>query len=219
MNFEHILPILTLLLGWSLNSLAPIFQERRDNRKAVGKALADLLEIRHDLFARQLMMEQVKTLCALAAVDERIAFGVLTKCLPQPNHLSKRYDEAVTLIASSNPLLGFQLRSKDYISKVSSMLSQIENQAGQSISMFSEMEAQVYRIAIPHINEVIVDLSREHGFFTGFRIRRFLKKGMIVPKEAEDLLSSLKAEIEKMRSAGELASQTQIAQPINQHNF
>lgn len=201
MTFEHIFPIITLLLGWFLNSFAPIFQERRDNRKALGKAIADLLEIRYDLYARQIAMGELKKIGSLTPNDERVVWGMLSKALPQPPDLSKRYDEAVTLIAGSEPLLGFQLRSKDYISKIGSILTQIETQAGQSISMISEMEAQMYRAAIPHINEVVADLSRRHGLFTGFQTRRFLKKEVTMPQEAEDLMSSLKVEIEKMKIA------------------
>lgn len=211
MTFEHILPVITLLLGWCLNSFTPIFQERRDNRKAVGKAIADLLEIRHDLYARQMAMEEIKKIGSLTPADERVIWNMFSKALPQPPDLSKRYDEAVTLIAASDPLLGFQLRSKDYISKVGSILAQIEIQAGQSISMLSEMEAQIYRAAIPHINEVVLDLSRRHGLFTWFQTRRFLKKTVAAPKEAEDLMSSLKAEIEKAKNAEVQTAQAQIS--------
>jgi len=60
MSSEQILPIITFVLGWFLNSLTPYFQEKRDNRRALGKAIADLLEIRNDLYTRRMVMDELK---------------------------------------------------------------------------------------------------------------------------------------------------------------
>jgi len=209
MSSEQILPIMTLVLGWFLNSLTPYFQEKRDNRRALGKAIADLLEIRNDLYTRRMVMEGLKKIGQLCPSDERNILNRIAKIIPQTDDLSKRYDEAVTLISSSDPLLGFQLRSKDQASKVGSIFSKFEASTEESVKMLAEAEAQINRAAIPHVEEVIGDLSRRYGFFSGIRIRRYIKIEVVMPKEADDLFSSLKAEIERMRTAHAQTTQGQ----------
>src|ERR1043165_6757044 len=69
MKLEQILPmaipILTLVLGWCLNSLTPVFNSRRENRKALAKVIADLFEIRHGFLAWQFGIEEAAKLVTL----------------------------------------------------------------------------------------------------------------------------------------------------------
>src|SRR2546425_56052 len=122
MKFEQILPIITLLLGWSLNSFTALFQSRRENRRAVSKAIADLLEIRHELLAKPALIGELRKLVLISPADERRIWPLISQLLPRPHDLPERYNNTVTAVASFDPLLGFQLRSKDHASKLGTLL-------------------------------------------------------------------------------------------------
>jgi hypothetical protein len=197
-----IIPILTLLLGWFLNSFTPIFEARRENRKALSKAIADLLEIRHRLLAETVVMEQVKKILPVTPLDERAIRGLLLQILPETTDLSKRFDETVTLIASVDPLLGFQLRSKDFITKTGVFFTNLEAKAGSFLPSFTEYESRISRMAIPHLNEVILHLSWHHGFCTWFKLKKLLKRNMSeVPEELETMVGILKSDIQKQQTS------------------
>ncbi|MGA2280153.1 MAG: hypothetical protein ABSG80_07620 [Verrucomicrobiota bacterium] len=218
MNFERItsivIPILTLVLGWSLNSFTPIFEARRENRKALSKAIADLLEIRHRLLAEKVVMEQIKKMLPLTPVDERAIRNLILQVLPQANDLSKRFDETVTLIASVDPLLGFQLRSKDFITKIGGFFVNLEAKAGTPLPPFTEFESHISRMAIPHLNEVILHLSWRHGLCTWLKVKNLLKKNTgEVPKELESMMESMKVELQKQQAASTQITPAPVPQP------
>jgi hypothetical protein len=195
-----VIPILTLVIGWFLNSFTSFFDTRRDNRKALSKAIADLLEIRHRLLAEKVVMEEIKKILPLTPMDERAIRNLILQVLPQTNDLSKRFDETVTLIASVDPLLGFQLRSKDFITKIGGFFVNLEAKAGTPLPPFTEFESHISRIAIPHLNEVILQLSWRHGFWVWFKVKKHLNKNTgEVPKEFENLMEALKVQIQKMQ--------------------
>jgi hypothetical protein len=197
-----VIPILTLVLGWFLNSFTSIFEARRENRKALSKAIADLLEIRHRLLAEKVLMEEIKKMLPLTPVDERAIRNLILQFLPQTNDLSKRFDETVTLIASVDPLMGFQLRSKDFITKTGVLLANLEAKAGTLLPPFTEIESHISRMAIPHLNEVILYLSWHHGFFTWLRVKNLLKKNTgEAPKELENMMEAVKVQLQKLQAA------------------
>jgi len=60
MKPEYWFPVLSLILGWLLNELGQLFRLRREERKAFGRAIADLLEIRHELKAFSVVFGEIK---------------------------------------------------------------------------------------------------------------------------------------------------------------
>src|SRR5580658_8475241 len=96
--FEVLTPIATLLIGWFLSTFTSMWQSRRENRKALSKAIADLLEIRFRLLVEEALMKELKNLVPLSPNDEREARTMLLQVLPSTGDVSKRYDDTVTLI-------------------------------------------------------------------------------------------------------------------------
>jgi len=201
MRFEYIFPVITLALGWFLNSFTPILQSRRENRKAFYRAISDLLEIRHHLLSKQLAIEEIKRLCSMSPTDERLLRKVLLNVFPPSGDLSKRYDETVTLIASCDPLLGFSLRSKDYILKVDPFLGSLEAQSGATLPPLTEVEDRISAVAIPHLNKAIVGLARRCGLTMWFKIRRYLGEKPERPKEIDLILEPIRQQIQQAQSS------------------
>src|SRR5262249_27685380 len=107
MHLEYIFPVLTLVLGWFLNSVTPVLTKRREHQAALNKAIADLLEIHHALKSMQVAFGELKKILKVSGADERLIRTMVLANFPLPQNLSARYDDIVTLIAASDPLLGF----------------------------------------------------------------------------------------------------------------
>ena len=181
------------LLGWFFSQLGQWFVVRREERKAVARVLSDLLEIRHRLLAIPKTVETMAEKLSLPPGDA-VAMTmkvVLSRFLPPHEELAKRYQESVSLVAASNPILGFQLRSKDVASPLLEYLRELAVADGPSSAvLFSKLEKGL----LPHINSdlelLIMQMARTHGWRTWFRTRRVLKYPLDLP---ESLMESLKS--------------------------
>lgn len=201
---ESILPVGTLVLGWFLNSFTSIIDDWRNHRKAVHKAIADLLEIRHDLFAKKLAFALVKSFEGIPPNMLRLMWSNISKVIPQSPDLSGRYNEVVTLLSAADPLLGFQLRSKDIVSKCSGIFNMIEAEGNLTFPAFTEWEDKITNLAIPVLNEVITDLSTHATLPVRRKVRKFLKEEMELPPEATEFVATLRTQVnEIIRQAGQ----------------
>jgi hypothetical protein len=196
-SLKDLLPMIGVvvgaLLGWFFSQLGQWFVVRREERKAVARVLSDLLEIRHRLLAIPKTVEVLSERFSLPLGDEMAMKMkvVLSRIFPADEELAKRYQESVSLVAESNPILGFQLRSKDVASPLLEYLRELAiGDSPASAVLFSKLEKEF----LSHINSdlelLIKQMARTHGWRTWFRIRQVLNYPLELP---ESLIASLKA--------------------------
>jgi hypothetical protein len=178
------LPLAGVAVGWGLNQCGQWFVFRRDERKPIGRALTDLLEVRHRLLAIpravELMAAKLK-LPADAHAPLKMALGAL---FPSNEGLAKRYEESVSLVSGMNPILGFRLRSQDVVGPLLQRLRTMALQdSPQTVTMFSRMEDHLVRQLSPHLELLIRELAREHGWWTWWKIKKRLKQPLEIPEE------------------------------------
>ncbi len=164
---------------------------RREDRRAIGRALANLMEIRHRLLGVKRISDEVTERFKLSPQERLSSKSFLENILPDLQNLSEGYEKCVDTIASADPLLAFQLRSKDllnpYISQIGSIASMDENSA----AIWSRIEAQLIELANPEFERLILRLSRLHSWRTWFYARRYVKKPFEIPPEFEKLMSCI----------------------------
>lgn len=157
---------------------------RRDERKGIGRALADLLEIRHRLLAIPKAVEAMSSklnVPANAQAPLKVAFGAL---FPPDQGLTKRYEESVNVVAGSNPILAYRLRSQDMVGPFLHQFRAIALQEGpQSAAMFSTIEDHLFRHLVPHLEHLIRALARQHGWKSWRETNRRLSEPFEVPEE------------------------------------
>jgi hypothetical protein len=143
---------------------------RRDERKAIGRALADLLELRHRLLAIPNAVEAMRSKLNLPADAQEPLRVVLGALLPPDEGLAKRYEESVNLVASTNFVLGFRLRSQDLAGPLLRQLRALASQDGpQSVALFGAMEAHLLSHLTPHMERLIRELAKRHGWRPSWR--------------------------------------------------
>lgn len=206
---ESILPIATLILGWTLNEITRYFSTRRDNRKPISAAISDLLLIRHEILANRVVIKELLNRIDIPA-ELHPEFTALMKwlrelLLPKQTDLGTRYDNAVSLIAATDPVLGFRLRSQHLIEDYLVGIGKLGGTDKEAMKFFTVMEEKMANLLIPFLEEMILALAKLHGPFTSFEVRRILKQGTTLPSEIEEMLQEIqqhpayKASVEEIK--------------------
>ena len=185
------LPLAGVVVGWGLNQFGQWFVFRRDERKVIGRALTDLMEIRHRFLAIPKTVELMAAKLNLPAhthIPLTVALGSL---FPQDEGLAKRYAESVSLVSGMNPILGFRLRSQDMVGPFLHQLRQAALQdSPQAITMFTTIEEKLIHHLSPQLSSLILELAWEHGWRTWWRTRARLRRPIEMPEDFWDSLSA-----------------------------
>ena len=186
------LPLAGVAVGWGLNECSQWFIFRRDERKPIGRALTDLLEVRHRLLAIPKAVELMAAKLNLPADAHAPLKLVLGALFPPDEGLAKRYEESVSLVSGMNPLLAFRLRSQDVVGPLLQRLRTMALQdSPQTVTMFSKMEDYLVRQLSPHLDLLIRELAWEHGWWTWLKTKERLRRPLEIPEEFWEGVSAL----------------------------
>jgi hypothetical protein len=178
------LPLAGVAVGWGLNQCGQWLVFRRDERRAIGRALADLLEVRHRLLAIPKAVEAMSSKLGMPADAQAPLKVVLGALLPSNESLAKRYEESVNLVAGMNPILAYRLRSQDMVGPFLHQLRALALQDGpQGVALFGTMEDHLLRHLTPHLERLIRELAKRHGWRTRWETNRRLKEPFDAPDE------------------------------------
>lgn len=145
------------LAGFMLNELSYVWRMRREDGRKVGQALAELLEIRHQIEAVPAVMEVLRSRipAPIPASAEFQIRAIYRAFLPNVETLRQRYDAAVTAVGGAFPVLAFKLRSKDLMTPLMTQLSAMVGQDNNTAAeVFVKMEDQI----VQAIRSVLEDL-------------------------------------------------------------
>ncbi len=184
--------IVGAVLGWFLNQLGQWMNGRRDEKKAIARAISNLLEIRHHLLAFPKATEVLSEHFGLPREHHTLFKVALSQLFPPDSDLSKRYSDAVNLVADQNPILGFRLRSQDRVIPLLDNLRKIALNDPNAIKAMPALEQELLGQLTPLLDKLLRELASAHGVITSFAVRRQLKREMELPA---DLLASLKARL------------------------
>lgn len=127
---------------------------------------------------------------------------ILRALLPDAASLSKRFDEAVSAIAGPFPLLAFELRSKDAISRALTYLASFAASDVQVQAVWVDVEDMLIRSALPVLRELILRTAKMHGRKTLEETEQTLARQFEIPKDADQVVTQLfKMAVEGMKAA------------------
>jgi hypothetical protein len=186
--------LVALGLGWFLHEMSDRFKGRREDRCAVGKALAEFLDVRHGIHAIPLYVQEIRKKYSISPQDAAILRQALEIFLPGVEQLQKRYNDAVDGVSGRLPLLAFDLRSKDVFTPTFTQLRlTVLQQNPEHADLWFTFEDQALRIALPRLDKLVLRLARLHGWRTWWHVRARLKEPFVLPKEFEELISQMQA--------------------------
>jgi hypothetical protein len=152
----------TFALGFLFNELSTLRKQRREDQRAVGQALTELLEIRHQLTVIPRAIEVLRARIPAplpAEVDFFIRQFVREKFL-DPAALRERYDKAVSAVSGAFPLLAYELRSKDLMAVMLKEVAPLAAADPQSRTLWTRVEDELVRSSVPLLDDLICRTAR-----------------------------------------------------------
>lgn len=210
--------VLGIFLGFLLGQVSGFFTARKERKIAVSVALAELLELRYQLFGMESMMEQITGLFGNIPEHEKSQIRLLIiGLLPKWEETHSRYEACVNTIAGLDPLLAFHLRSKDYILQLVNWLHSLMGKDATAASLFGPVLSNILVDSFkPVLDKSILLLARKKSYLCWFRTYRLLRRSTTVTQDAMRLLKPVTANIEALKAAAGAAQSS--AQSANQNN-
>ena len=202
MTIAYWFPVVTLLIGWFLNELHHWFWSNREERKPFGKALTDLLELWHDLKGLRIALFEIKKRFPISEDDERVIIKLLEDILPKLEDLQRRFNDAVTSIASIDPMLAFRLRGKDQYRLLLEWVRALAKVDGLGKQLSIWLEDKLTDAFLSNLEELIIDVAKAHGLRTWWKVHKRISKPVELPKEIDEILAQTLKEGDRVRQNG-----------------
>ena len=210
---EGLRAVLLVAVGFLLAQLNTFFGERRERKKAVSFALANLLEVRHQYVGMEQLITEIGNIVGVNVPEhEKSQMRVIFDSMfPKWEELHSRYDQRVTTLATVLPLLAFQLRSKDFIRPILTFLHTHMGKDPQAAAVFGPiLSSNLLSKVEPVLDESILALAIRKSPRCWYQTRRLLRKQKDVPNELQELLAPIKIAVEAQKQA---ATATQANAP------
>ncbi len=173
-------------LGWAFGELSKINQRRSDHKQAISMAISDLLEIRFEIYVIREMCQYFKKRFNLDRIQYSQVSFMITSLLPISDDISNRYNHAVDEVSKYDPLLAFQLRSKDQIQNYIVKMQKAIKDEFEGNEDWEEFEDALFDLIIPRYDDIILDVARLKSWNTKNRIKRYFKNDF--DKDMKDYL-------------------------------
>ncbi len=199
------------VLGWLLSQLGQWFVARREEKKAIARALSELLEIRLRLLAIPKIVELLSRHFPVPPEAQTAIKIAFVRLFPADVDLGKRYGEAVSLVAAGNPILGFRLRSQDLASPLLDTLRQLAlADSPAAAAGLTKLEAELMGHLKPHLERLLREMAWMHGWTTWWHVRRLLQRPMEIP---EGFLETLKSQFPLVSQGAPQTGKPPVAVP------
>jgi hypothetical protein len=194
LNSEAWRSVILVVIGFLLAQLKDFFAQRKERREAVAVLLSDLLEVRHQFVGIELLIDELASLGNLPEHVKSQLRVVLDSLFPNWQELHDRYDKSVTAVARLDPLLSFQLRSKDFVRPVMRTLHSLMGQDSQAAAILAPAIKNNFVNKVEGaLNESILKLARRQSLWCWYKTRRTLRDSNKLPDDAREAWESIKA--------------------------
>ena len=181
--------VLNIFVGFLLAQLGGYFVGRRERKKAISSALAELLEVKSRLFGLEGMIDRITDSLGNVPEHEKSQIRVfINSLLPKWDDLHLRYEPAVTTLAGLDPLLAFHLRSKDTIMPILNWLHSLMGQDPKAAAQVGPILKKLMNSSEPVLNKSILLLASKKSWVCWYRTKRLLKKTGSAGEEAMEFL-------------------------------
>ncbi|SRR5229473_7266828 len=155
----------TFALGFLFNELSTLRKQRREDQRAVGQALTELLEIRHQLtvIPRAIEVIRAKIPAPLPAEADFFIRQFVREKFLDPAGLRQRYEKAVSAVSGPFPLLAYELRSKDLMAVMLKKVAPFAAVDAQSRTLWTKVEDELVRSSVPLLDDLICRTAKLHG--------------------------------------------------------
>jgi hypothetical protein len=149
----------------------------------IARALSDLLEVRHHVVGIDVVMREIRTRVKVPEEAMPVLRSVIDTLMPVEEGVHKRYDEAVSLLAGIDPLLAFNMRSKNTAPSFLAAIRELSVTSGATPSQIESLETMLRSAVTPALDSAVLELARHHSFLTNRRIKKLVANAGQIPPE------------------------------------
>lgn len=190
-TLQVIAPLIGVVLGGALSGITAHLRARRERKRVLASALSDLLEVRHRVVSVELLLQRVAAIARIEPQHLSAIRDVIESLAPLDDAVHSRYDTAITLLAEVDPVLAFDLRSKNAFPRVLSVLRAVATQADANLAEFEAFESLLRSAAAPGLNGAIQKLAWSHSIVTAVKVKRLLRRTQELPPDVDAFLTKL----------------------------
>lgn len=190
-SIQIISPLIGVVLGGLLTGIGAHLRTRSERKRMIARALSDLLEVRHHVLGMDAVMREVRTRVKVPDEEMPALRAVIDGLMPINEDVHKRYDEAVSLLASIDPLLAFTMRSKNTAPSLLAAIRRLSMTSGATPLQIESLEALLRSAVTPALNSAVLELARHHSFLSSRRIKKLVANAGEVPPELSAIFNNV----------------------------
>lgn len=211
--------LLALLVGafltWVVSQAGSYAADRRERRRAVGRALADVLETRRLVLGVMAAVELIADKLEGPTVippNARLALQQMLEqqFLPDPKPLVDGYERNIEILAGLDPILAAQIRAlpqaRPYLARLRSFALSAPPGCETAVSTLAGADAALRRALSESLGDAAGTLAKHLGWRFRRRVRRALDSQSRLDPDAERKLAEI-------LSPFQLALRAQSSQP------
>lgn len=190
MDWSQILQLLGAgtLGGFAAGQANRLLIARDERRGHFGRALADLLDVRYQVLTIAAVQKEMAGLTDVPIGPQ--IYSMVHSFLPDSNEIHGRYDSAVSAIAAFNPVLAYQLRSKDTARSFLTTMGSVAVRDAPAAEVFARIEPALRPEIQRALENAILLLARKHGVQTWLRTKGVLRRKLELPDGLRKIFGS-----------------------------
>lgn len=188
---QPVLPLIGVLVGASMTGIGQMYKARQERKRIVAMALNDLMEVRHRIVSLNLVFKHFQEQSDLPTESIPHLRNLMDHLLPLDEKLDSRFDEAVTLLAGIDPVLAYELRSKNQLPRFINKIRLIAANAGEDLAGFEQLERGLIEVVTPVLDEAVLHMAGYHSRHTRNEVKKILENSRDIASELVPLLSGL----------------------------
>ena len=193
---QPFLPLLGVIVGAFSAGFGQLYKVRQERRRAIASALSELLEVRHRVVMLHAFMKHIQQLGSLPPASIPHLRNLFDHFVPLDGKLDARFDDAVTLLASIDPVLAFELRSQNLMPHFLNKLRSLATLAGEDLANFEAYESKLIEAVTPKLDEAVSQLAKYHSM----KARREVKLVFAMKDKISERLAPLLEAIEPKKA-------------------
>jgi len=176
MKLVTILPLVGVLLGWSLNEISQYFKVRRDQKASLSRVINALIDLRHYIVCRKDSFSAVSEAGRLSREGQDILIDFVSDNRFTSNVISDKIAKSCELLQTFDPLLTHNVESLCY-SMVNICRVHHDKITSRDINMKDvELELRMLEALKRCLDEHIKLLAKKYSFRFYLRYIKYAKR-------------------------------------------
>lgn len=182
--------VIAALLGWLLGQGNELLRIRREEHRAIGRALKTLILVRDHLKAVEVTTGLLKAQLNPES-QQLVQFQIFAQTFIRPvaEGLMKSYDEAIDIVSGVKPLLGVRLAKRTELLPMIRRYLELAVQSEQASTLWLNLKEHVSNPS--GLDRLIIELAELHGIQTRDDVQSYLKKPFNLPFDVDKMLERL----------------------------